>query len=104
MSGFLEFVQNFARQLRFDLGMGFQNKFLLLLCALNQFVGGAVGFNPDKDANFLGLCERRVKFLKTTDEKIADETIKKARVVTEQDAKAVTETFAGLVRDECQVG
>jgi hypothetical protein len=45
-----------------------------------------------------------MKFVETADEKIADETIKEARVVTEQDTEAVAQAFAGLVRDEGQVG
>jgi hypothetical protein len=45
-----------------------------------------------------------IKFVKTADEKIADETIKKTRVFAEQDAEAVAQIFAGLIRDECQVG
>ena len=35
-----------------------------------------------------------MQFVKAADEKIADETIKEARVVTEQDAEAVTQALA----------
>ena len=34
------------------------------------------------------------------DEEVADETIKQARVVTEQDAEAVAQAFARFIGDE----
>ena len=80
--------------------MGFQNKFLLLLRRLNQFVSCPVGLDADENPNLLCLRKRGMKFVETADEEIADETIKEARVITKQDTEAVTQTFAGLIRDE----
>jgi len=84
--------------------MGFQNKLLLLLGGLDQFVSRPVGLDADENANLLRLRKRGMKFVETADEKIADETIKEARFVTQQDTEAVARAFAGLVRDEGQVG
>jgi hypothetical protein len=44
-----------------------------------------------------------MKFVEATDEEVADETVKEASVLAEQDAEAVAELFARLVSDECQV-
>ena len=86
------------------LGVGFQNKLLLRLGGLDQFVSPLVGLDANENPNLLRLHKRRMKFVETADEKIAEEAIKEARVVTEQDTEAVAQAFAGLARDEGQVG
>ena len=55
---------------------------------------GLDSLDADENPNLLGLRERGMKFVKAADEKIADETIKEARVVTKQDAEAVTQALA----------
>ena len=80
--------------------MRFQNKLLLFFRRLDQFVSRPVGLDADENTNLLRLRERGMKLVETADEKIADETIKEAGVLTEQDAEAVTQTFAGLVGNE----
>lgn len=101
--GFLELGQDFAGHTLPNLGVGFQNKLLLLFCRLDQFVSRAVGLDANEDANLFSPRERRMKPVKTAYEKVADETIEEARVVTEQDTEAVAKMLALLVRDECQV-
>ena len=44
-----------------------------------------------------------MKFMEATDEEVADETIEKARIITEQDAETLAEAFARLVGNECQI-
>lgn len=41
--------------------------------------------------------------MEAADEEVANETIEKPGIFTEQDTEAVTQVFAGLVGDECQV-
>ena len=83
--------------------MGLKNKLLLLFCGLNQFVSRRVGLDADENANLLGLRERGIKFVKAADEEVADETIEESRVITKQDPKTISQSFARLVSDECQV-
>src|SRR6266487_892764 len=73
----------------FHAGVRFQGEFALLFSSLQKFVGGAVGLQADEDADFLNPLQRRVELVKAADEKISDEAIEKARVVTEQHGKAV---------------
>ncbi len=77
----MELGEDFAGHTLPDLGVGFQNKLLLLFCRLDQFVSRAVGLDANENANLLGLRERGVEPVKPADEKIADEAIEKARVV-----------------------
>jgi hypothetical protein len=42
--------------------------------------------------------------MEAADEEVAHETIEEARVAAQENTKAVAETFALLVSDECQVG
>jgi len=100
VAGLLEFTQDFARHAFPDLGVRFQNKLLLLLRGLNQFVSRPVGLNADENPNFLRFRERGMKPVKAADEEVANETIKQARVVTEQDAEAVAQAFARFIGDE----
>ena len=100
VAGLLEFTQDFARHTFPHLGVRFQNKLLLLLRGLNQFISRPVGLDADENPNLLRFRERGMKPVKAADEEVADETIKQARVVTEQDAEAVAQAFARFIGDE----
>jgi hypothetical protein len=103
VTGFLELGQDFAGHALPDLGVGFQNKLLLLFGGLNQFVGRAIGLDANENTDLLGFRKRRVKPVKAADKEIADEAIEEARVVAQQDAEAVAKMLALLVGNECQV-
>jgi hypothetical protein len=100
----LKLIQDCPRQLFSNLGVGFENKFLLLLGGLNQIVNGSVGLDADKNTNLFSVRERRMQFVEAADEKVTDETIKMLRVVPQQHAKSLVQALTVFVRDECAVG
>jgi hypothetical protein len=59
--------------------------------------------DADKNANLFGVRERRMQFVESANEKVADQTIKIPRVVAQQYAKSLVQTLTVFVRDKCAV-
>jgi hypothetical protein len=67
---------------------------------LKEVVCRAVGLKSDENANLLNVPQGGIESVKTTDEEVPDQAVKKASVFAEQDSKAIAQRLAGLVRYE----
>jgi hypothetical protein len=57
----------------------------------------------DQDANLLDILQRRIKFVKATDEEVADEAIEKSGVLLEDIGKPITKSIACFIGEESQI-